>query len=373
MKQKKEALKKQENNFLVASQWQLIRWKFFKHKLAMGALIVLVIFYLSAIFAEFIAPNDARMYNADYKYAPPQTIHFFDEEGNFHLRPFVYGYESKWEPEIYRTIYKEDKSLLYPIYFLVRGDSYKLFGLFPGNIHLFGTKEGKLFLFGTGEFGRCVLSKIIYGGRISLSIGLVGIAISSIIGIIIGGLSGYFGGKIDIFVQRIIEVIISIPTIPLWMALSVALPPFWSITRVYFGITIILSMVTWTTLARVVRGKFLALREEDYVMAARMSGAGEGRIIFRHILPSFTSHIIATLTLSIPTMIIGETTLSFLGLGMRPPAISWGVLLKEAQQIRILEYAPWILLPAVFVVISILAFNFVGDGLRDASDPYSNI
>ena len=272
-----------------------------------------------------------------------------------------------------RRAYTEDKTVTYPIHFFVEGDPYKLWGLIPTNIHLFGVKDDVIFVLGADKLGRDMFSQILYGARISLSIGLVGVVISFVLGILIGGISGYYGGRIDVIVQRIVETIRSIPTIPLWMALSVALPPYWSIVKVYFGIVIILSLVGWTGLARVIRGKFMSVKEEDFVMAARLTGAKEGRIIIRHLLPSFYSYIIAALTLSIPEMIIAETALSFLGLGLRSPAISWGVLLKEAQQIRVLAYTPWLLIPAIFVVVTVLSFNFVGDALRDAADPYGAI
>ncbi len=375
-KNRKENERKVEGEKLfVASQWQLIRWKFFRHRLAMGALAVLIVLYLLALFAEFTSPHDARHRDVRYMYCPPQRIHFFDEEGKFHLRPFVY--EIKIESEIVNflrsTTYSEDRTKKYPLYFFARGDSYELWGLFKSNIHLFGTGEGKLFLFGTDKMGRDMLSRIIYGARLSLSVGLLGIAISFVFGISIGGISGYYGGNTDVIIQRIIEFIRSIPTLPLWMGLSAALPPQWSIIQVYFAIVLILSLVGWTGLARVVRGKFMSVREEDFVMAAKLHGASESRIIFRHLLPSFYSYIIASLTLSVPGMILGETTLSFIGLGLQTPAISWGVLLKDSQSIRVMATSPWLLIPGVFVVITILAFNFLGDGLRDAADPYTNI
>ena len=367
----KEEVKK--DKLYVASQWQLIRWKFYRHKAAMAALVVLAILYFFTIFAEFTSPYDARQHNVDYLGAPPQGIRFFDNDGRFHLRPFVYGLKSEFDSEYRRFNYTEEETIRYPIYFFVKGDSYKLWGLIPGDRHLFGTKEGIMLLFGADKMGRDLLSRIIYGGRLSLSIGLVGIAISFFLGVIIGGISGYYGGNIDKFIQRAIESIRSIPTLPLWMALSVALPPYWTVMQVYFGIVIILSLVGWTGLARVVRGKFMAVREEDFVMAAKLNGAGESRIIFKHLLPSFYSYIIASLTLSVPGMILGETSLSFIGLGLQAPAISWGVLLKEAQHIRVLAYSPWILIPGIFVIITVLAFNFIGDGLRDAADPYTAI
>ncbi len=373
IKQKDKKDEIEEKKLVVASQWQLIRWKFFRHKLAVGALVVLGVFYFCAIFAEFVSPLDPLHYDVRYLHAPPQRIHFFDEKGHFHLRPFVYGIKSETDTITLRTAYKEDKQYIYPLYFLVRGDPYKLWGLFESNIHLFGAKEEGVFVFGTDKLGRDMLSRIIYGGRLSLSIGLVGIALSFVLGIIIGGISGYYGGRTDTAIQRVIESIRSIPTLPLWMALSIALPPYWSVVKVYFGIVIILSLIAWTGLARVVRGKFMAIKEEDFIMAGRLNGASEVRIIFKHLLPSFYSYIIASLTLSVPWMILGETALSFIGLGLQTPAISWGVLLKDAQHIRVLANASWLLIPGIFVVITILAFNFVGDGLRDAADPYASI
>ena len=368
--------KTEEEKLYVASQWQLIRRKFFRHKLAMGALVVLVIFYSCAVFAEFVSPYDPYDYNAKYKLAPPQRVHFFDEEGLFHLRPFIYRIEKSVDPQTFEIIYNESRAHRYPVYFWVHGDPYKLWGLFVSDIHLFGTKGVEtppLSLLGRDRMGRDLLSRVIHGSRISLSIGLLGVAIAFLLGITIGGISGYYGGRTDLVIQRVIESIRCVPTLPLWMGLSCALPPHWPITKTYFAIVIILSIVGWTGLARVVRGKFMATRGEDFVVAAKISGTSEASIIFKHLLPSFYSHIIVSLTLSIPWMILAETALSFIGLGMQAPALSWGVLLKSAQHIEVLAGAPWILTPGVFVIISILTFNFVGDGLRDAADPYAII
>ncbi|HAA81806.1 MAG: Binding-protein-dependent transport systems inner membrane component [Thermotoga sp. 47_83] len=360
-----------EEKFYYASQWQLIWWRFKRHKLAVIGGVVLLIIYVLAIFCEFFAPYDPNKYNYRFPYAPPQRIHFF-HEGKF-IGPFVYGYTSTVDLETLRRIYREDKSKIFRIKFFVRGDEYKLWGIWKTNVHFIGVEEGYMFLLGTDRLGRDMLSRIIYGARISTSIGLIGVFLSFVLGITIGGISGYFGGTVDNFIQRTIEIIRSIPTIPLWMALSAALPENWSPLRVYFAITIILSLTGWTGLARVVRSRFLSLREEDFVMAARFMGASEARIIFRHMLPSFMSHLIASITLSIPGMILGETSLSFLGLGLRPPVISWGVLLQEAQNLTVVALYPWLLIPVVFVITTVLCFNFVGDGLRDAADPYANM
>jgi len=358
-----------EETYYLASQWQLMWRKFIKHKLAIFAVIVLNILYFIAIFCEFFSPYDIYKRNNKYIYSPPQRIHFFDEEG-FNFRPFVYGLKRTINPETLRKIYTEDRTKRYPIYFFVHGDKYKLWNLFPSDIHLFGVKEGAVFLFGTSRLGRDLFSRNLYAARISLSIGLVGIFLSFILGCTLGGISGYYGGAADTVIQRVIEFLISIPTIPLWMALAAALPPHWSAIKTYFGIVIILSIVGWCGLARVVRGKFLELREEDFAMAAKIAGATDGRIITRHLLPSFLSYLIVSLSLSIPGMILGETSLSFLGLGLRPPVVSWGVLLKEAQNVRTVALYPWLLIPGLFVIITVLVFNFLGDGLRDAADPY---
>ncbi|MCB0106350.1 MAG: ABC transporter permease [Caldilineaceae bacterium] len=360
-----------DDTLLVATQWQLIRWKFLRHRVAVAALAVIVLFYLAAIFAEFLSPYDPTHHDTDYMFMPPQRIHF--RENGVWQRPFVYGMTSEMDMATFRTTYEVDPTQKFPIHFFVKGDPYTMWGIFESDIHLLGVEEGTFFLLGTDKMGRDLLSRIIYGGRISLSVGLLGIAISFVIGIVMGGISGYYGGVTDLVIQRIIEFLRSIPTLPLWMALSVALPPTWSVVQTYFGIVVILSLVGWTGLARVVRGKFMSLREEEYIMAAQLNGSNEARIIFKHMLPSFTSHVIASLTLSVPGMILGETALSFIGLGLQAPAISWGVLLKDAQRIIVLADSPWLLAPGLFVIVAILCFNFVGDGLRDAADPYASI
>jgi len=359
-----------EERYYIASQWQLMWRKFKKHELAMSGGIVLVIFYFMALFAEFFAPYGI-LERTPYRYCPPQKIHFFDEKGRFHLSPFVYGIKRKRDPATWSLKYIEDRSKIHPVYFFVHGRKYKFWGLFETDIHFWGTKNSKVpFLFGTDRLGRDLFSRTIYASRISLSIGLVGVAISFILGCILGGISGYFGGTADMIIQRIIEFFMSLPSIPLWMALAAAVPANWPIIKTYFAITIILSFMGWTGLARVVRGKLISLREEDFVTAAKIAGATDGRIILRHLLPSFLSYLIVNLTLAIPRMILGETSLSFLGLGIRPPAVSWGALLKDAQRVNVVAIHPWLLIPGLFVIIAVLAFNFLGDGLRDAADPY---
>lgn len=359
-----------EEEYYIASQWQLMWRKLRKHKLAIGGGTVLLILYMGGIFCEFFAPYGLETYQAKYIYAPPQPLHFFDEEG-FHICPFVYGIKRRINPRTLRKIYSKDKTKKYPLHFLVRGEKYKMWNIFPTDIHLFGVKDGGvIFLLGTDRLGRDMFSRILYGARISLSIGLIGVFLSLVMGLILGGISGYLGGMVDNILQRVIEVLRSFPTIPLWLALSAAVPPHWSPLKVYFGITIILSLIGWTGLARVVRGKLLALREEDYAMAAKIAGCKDIRIITWHLLPGFLSYIIVSMTLAIPGMILGETSLSFLGLGLRPPITSWGVLLKEAQNVRSVVLHPWLLIPGLSVIIAVLAFNFLGDGLRDAADPY---
>jgi peptide/nickel transport system permease protein len=356
----------------VASQWKLMYWRFRKHKLAVISTFVLAVFYFVAIFAEFIAPYDPNKQNTKLLYVPPVHIHFVDQ-GHFTLSPFVYGLKQKVDTQTLHITYTEDTAQRLPIRFFVHGDKYKLWGWLPSDLHLFGLEGGRrdLMLLGSDRLGRDMLSRIIHGSRISLSVGLVGVFLSLILGVIIGGASGYYGGVVDTITQRTIEFLRSIPTIPLWMALAAAVPTRWPPLRTYFSILIILSLVGWTGLARVVRGRFLALREEDFVMAARLAGASEWRIITRHLVPSFLSYLIANLTLAIPGMILGETALSFLGLGLRPPVVSWGVTLSEAQQLRVVAQAPWLLIPGLFIVLAVLAFNFMGDGLRDAADPYA--
>ncbi len=359
-----------EEKLYLASQWQLMWRKLRKHKLATIGGAILTILYTVAILCEFFSSYDIYERHNEYLYCPPQRIHFFDQEGRFYLRPFVYGLRGGLNLENWERIYIADKTKKYSIYFFVRGATYKLWNLFSLDIHLFGVKEGTLFLFGTDELGRDIFSRNIHASRISLSIALVGVALSFVLGCILGGISGYYAGTADMVIQRVIDFLLCIPTIPLWMALSAALPDDWSPIKVYFGITVILSIVGWCGLARVVRGKLLELREEDFSMAAKIAGATDGRIIIRHLLPSFLSYLIVNVTLAIPTMILAETALSFLGLGLRPPVVSWGVLLRKAQNVGAIALYPWFFIPGLFVVITVLAFNFLGDGLRDAVDPY---
>ena len=356
-----------------ATQWQLVWWRFRKHKMAVVCAVILALFYLIGAFCEFLSPHDPHRYNVKLVLAPPQKIRFVDEDG-FHLRPYVYPIKSTRNMETLRVEFEVDKTQKHPLRFFARGDPYEFWGLWETDVHLLGIQgedDPMLLLFGADDMGRDVLSRILYGARISLSIGLIGVGMSLFLGVLIGGVSGYFGGLADTVIQRAIEFLRSIPGIPLWLTLAAALPRDWTPVRIYLGITVILSLLGWTGLARVVRGRFLALREEDFVLAARLCGASELRTILYHMVPSFTSHLIASLTLSIPAMILSETSLSFLGLGLQAPIVSWGVLLQAAQNLRSIVHAPWMFLPGLAVVIAVLAFNFVGDGLRDAADPYS--
>jgi peptide/nickel transport system permease protein len=334
---------------------------------------VVLLFYLVVIFADFLAYSNPLASEAQRSLLPPQRIHWFDE-GRF--SPHVFGLTGMRDPNTFKRVYTPDPSKKIPVRFFVRGFEYDFLGVIPMNLHLIGvegtTPEESLFLLGTDEQGRDLWSRLMYGTRTSLIIGLVGVSLSLLLGVLLGGISGLYGGILDTVIQRVIEILRSIPTIPLWMGLAAALPNDWSVTRVYFAITIIISLIGWTELARVVRGRFLSLRQEDFVMAAELCGCGQMRIIFTHLVPSFLSHIIAATTLAIPAMIISETSLSFLGLGLRPPAISWGVLLQQAQNIQALAISPWLLIPSIPVTIVILAFNFMGDGLRDAADPYGH-
>ncbi len=362
-----------EARVFVASQWQLMWWKFKKHKLAMVGGIVAILIYLIALFAEFLAPTDPNIYSARYTFAPPQRIHLIDRsDGGFHFGPYVYGYKVTVDQQALRRTFVTDPEQRYPIRLFAQGEPYTLFGLIPLDRHAIGPADptAPMYLLGTDRIGHDLLSRLIFGARVSMSLGLIGVVLSLVLGVALGGASGYYGGMADNIIQRVIEFLRSIPTIPLWLGLAAAVPKNWSPLNVYFAITLILSLIGWTGLARVVRGRFLSLREDDFVLAARLDGNSEARIIGRHMVPSFLSHIIASLTLAIPGTILAETTLSYLGLGLRSPINSWGVLLQEATNVRAVATAPWLLAPGVMVVLAVLALNFLGDGLRDAADPY---
>ena len=350
-----------------------LAWRRFKrHRLAYASGIFLIFLYSVAALCEFVAPYGTDARNVAAVNAPPMEVRFINNDGDFHFRPFVYGMDMKVNDDTWMREYTNNPDKLYPIEFFRRGETYKMWNLFEANVHLFGTADGGyIHLFGTDQLGRDLFSRIMYGTRISLSIGVIGVVLTLFLGVLLGGLAGYLGGIVDRAVQRVIEVMLSLPTLPLWMALSAALPVEWSSISIYFGVTVILSLFGWTTLARQVRGRFLALREEEFVVAARLIGAGKLRVIFRHMLPSFMSHIITTATLAVPGMILAETALSFLGIGLRPPVVSWGVLMQQAQNYQVIVMTPWLLIPGLFVVMTVMAFNLMGDGLRDAADPYS--
>lgn len=365
-----EAAEEKDTDLYVASQWKLIWWKFREHKLALVSTGVIFLMYLVAIFVEPLAPYVTDTTQAKFTYAPPMRIRIFDN-GKL-VKPYAYGLKQEVDAETLRRIFAVDKETKIPLGFFVHGEAYKFWGMWDTDIHVFGPKDPEQIVrfLGADSLGRDLLSRMIYGTRISLSIGLVGVALSFILGTLLGGISGYYGGAIDEVIQRVIEFLRSLPTIPLWMGLAAAIPHNWPSLRIYFAITILLSLIGWTGLARVVRGRFLALRSEDFVICARLDGASEMRIIVRHMVPSFASHMIASITLAIPGMILSETSLSFLGLGLQAPLVSWGVLLQDAQNIRAVATAPWLLIPAILVITMVLSLNFMGDGLRDAADPY---
>lgn len=355
------------------TQWQLIQRRFARHRLAVWSLRGLVVLYTVAVFAEFFAPYPPQWRTLEHMYSPPQLPRFSLTRGLY-----VYPVRLAVDPVSFRRHYVEDRATVVPLAFLARGPRYKLWGLIPMDRHFLGVSKGRarpgdddtFFFLGGDKYGRDLYSRILYGARISLSVGLVGIVISFFLGVTIGGISGYVGGKVDTVIQRGIEIINAFPRLPLWLALGAAMPPDWSPLRVYFGITVVLSLMGWTGLARVVRGKILSLREEDYAVAAKLLGASNGRILFRHLVPGFTSHIIVSLSMTVPRMVLGETSLSFLGLGLRPPVVSWGVLMQDCMNMQMVAGYPWLLLPVLFITLTVLCFNFLGDGLRDAADPY---
>src|SRR5918992_5708 len=365
-----ERLSEAQERVYLASQWRLMWWKFKRHRFAVISAVFLAGLYCSILICEFLAPYNQHSRHVDYIHSPPQAVPLF-HDGKF-IGPFVYGLRYNLNLTNLRREYTADTSAIYPLRFLCRGEDYRFWGLIESDLHLFCPAQGGVaFLLGTDRLGRGLLSRMIYGARISLSIGLIGVTVSFVLGLLLGGLAGYYGGTVDLVIQRAIEVLQSLPTIPLWLALAAIMPVTWSPITVFFSITIILGFIDWTGLARAVRAKLLSLREEDYVLAAELMGAGVPRIVGRHLIPGFMSHLIACATLSIPGMILAETALSFLGLGLRAPITSWGVLLTEAQNINVVALYPWLLLPAFPVILVVLAFNFLGDGLRDAADPYA--
>ena len=360
-----------DERYYMASQWTLMRRKFIKHKMAIIGMIVVGLFYFLGIFCAFFSPYEPNHRFPKHINTPPQRIRFLDSERKFYPGGFVYGLKGTLDMDTLLRAYVPDTTKVYPLRYFSRGMEYKFWGFLKTDIHLFTVEEpGVMLLFGSDDLGRDLFSRNLYAARLSLSVGMIGVLMSFVLGCLLGGIAGFYGGAVDMLIQRVIEFLLSIPRIPLWLALAAALPADWPIVKVYFGITILLATIGWTGLARVVRGKLLQLRREDFVLAAKISNMNDMQIITRHLLPSFLSYLIVNITLAIPQMILGETALSFLGVGLREPAVSWGVLLRGAQNVRTISLYPWLLLPAVFVIITVLAINFVGDGLRDAADPY---
>jgi len=362
--------KEQDARYFTASQWQLVWWRFRRHKMAMAGGLVLALMSFCGLFAGFVAPYEGTTRDRDYVLGPPQMIMFWDHNG-FSFQPFIHGITTERDPETLQKVATVDPEVRHYISFFVRGDDYKILGLVEGDIHLFGVRDGFVHLFGTDDLGRDLFSRTMFGTGTSISIGVIGVVLSFILALIIGGIAGYFGGWLDYGIQRATEIVRVVPVIPLFMGLAAAFPKEWTNIQVYFAMTVVLGLLGWPTLARRIRGHLLSQRTEDYVLAAELAGSSPYRVISKHLLPSFTSYIIVDLVITFPYTILSETALSFVGLGLRPPSISWGILLQDAQNIRAIEQAPWLFIPAAFVVIAVLAFTILGDGLRDAADPYT--